>query len=321
MSKNVGIIGAGNIAKVMANTISKMKDVTLYGVASRDYKKAKDFAMNYKVKKAYGSYEELLKDENIDLVYIATPHSHHYEHMKMCIEYGKAVLCEKAFTANAKEAKEILELAKKENILVAEAIWTRYMPSRKIINDILSKNLVGKICTVTCNLSYDIDGNERIIKPELAGGALLDIGVYGLNFIVMHLGKSIDHIESSVSFAPTGVDDQECISIFYNDKKMAVTTHSIYGRSDRKGIFVGETGYIIVENINNPQEINVYDNEDKLIYHADVPKQISGYEYEVMECFEQMSLGNIECPSMPHTEIIYMMEMMDNIKTTFSSCQ
>lgn len=318
MRKNVGIIGAGNIAGHMADTINAIDDISLYAIASRDYEKAVSFAEKYNVEKAYGSYEELVMDDNIDLVYIATPHSHHFEHMKLCIEKGKHVLCEKAFTANAKEAEEILSLAENNNVLVAEAIWTRYMPSRRIIDEILSKKVIGDICSVTCNLSYDIDQKERLIRPELAGGALLDIGVYGLNFIVMHLGKNIKKIDSTVIMTDTGVDGQESITFVYNDGRMASTTHSIYGRSDRQGIFVGESGYIIIDNINNPLNIVIYDSSDKVIDKISVPEQISGYEYEVIECFDALAEGKIECASMPHDETIYIMQMMDNIKKSWN---
>lgn len=315
----VGILGAGSIANVMAKTIQKIdksKDIILYAVASRSLDKARDFASNYENLIAYGSYEELLQDSNVDLVYIATPHSHHYEQMKMCINYGKAVLCEKAFTANAKQAKEILELSKEKNVFVAEAIWTRYMPSRKVINDLLAEEIVGKISMVTANLSYDIDGKERIIKAELAGGALLDIGIYGLNFFLMHLGKDYSRIDSSVVLTESGVDAMETISFIYNDL-MATTTHSIYGRSDRKGIFTGEKGYIIVDNINNPKEVNVYDKNDALIKNIKMEEQISGYEYELYECKKAMEEGRIMSYSMTHDETIYVMELMDKIRKDF----
>ena len=311
----VGILGAGKIAGTMAKTIIKTEGVSLYAVASRTYDKAQAFAESYGVDTAYGSYEELVNDEKVDLVYIATPHSHHYEHMKLCIEHGKPVLCEKAFTMTAAETREILELAKAKHVFVAEAIWTRYMPSRTIIDELLASGIVGQISMVTANLSYDIDQVERLIRPELAGGALLDIGIYGLNFFVMHLGKDIEKIESSVRFTETGVDGMESISILYKGGPMAVTTHSIYGRSDRKGIFTGETGYIIVENINNPREINVYNKEDELISHIDMPEQISGYEYELLECKKCIEEGKIMPDSMPHDETLYMMELMESISS------
>lgn len=315
MSRNVGILGAGKIANSMAKTIAQMADVTLLAVASRSMEKAERFAAEYHIPKAYGSYEEMVQDEEIDLVYIATPHSHHFEHMRLCVNHGKNVLCEKAFTWNATEACEIKALAREKNVFVAEAIWTRYMPSRKIIDEVLATGMIGKISIVTCNLSYNIADVERIQKKELAGGALLDVGVYGLNFLTMHLGKDIDRMDSSVVMTETGVDGQESITIHFKNGIMGVTTHGIYGRSDRKGIFYGEKGYIIVENINNPSSINVYDSEDQLMKHYDVPEQLTGYEYQVWECFEQIEKGELESKSMPLDESIYMMQLMDDVKS------
>lgn len=310
----IGILGAGNIANVLAKTMIKMKDVNLYAVASRDLNKAKDFASRYKIEKAYGSYEELAKDPDVELIYIATPHSHHFEHMALCINNGKNVLCEKSFTLNAEEAKKIKDLCDEKKVYVAEAIWTRYMPSRSIINQLLSSGIIGKVTFVTANLSYDIDGNERIMNPALAGGALLDVGVYGINFFLMHLGKEIDKIESSVQMTDTGVDAQESITFFYKDGTMAVTTHSIYGRSDRHGVFVGDKGYIVVDNINNPLVIEVFDTNDKKIKRIRVPKQISGYEYEIKEAIDCIKSNSYESVSMPLSESIFVMKIMDSIR-------
>lgn len=314
---NIGIIGCGGIAEKMAATINQMEEVTLCAVAARDAGRAGAFAERYGAERSYGSYEELVSDKEVDLVYIATPHSHHYEHMKLCIEYGKNVLCEKAFTMNGEQARDIKRLANEAHVYVAEAIWTRYMPSRNIIDEVLASGIVGNICTVTCNLSYDIDRNERIVDPKLCGGALLDVGVYGLNFIVMHMGKDIDKIESSVMLTDTGVDGQESITIRFKNGTMAVTTHSIYGRSDRKGIFYGERGYIIVENINNPQSVDVYDSADKLLKHIDVPEQISGYEYQLRTAKSCIEKGLVENDFMPLDETIYMMDMMDGLRKSW----
>ena len=152
------------------------------------------------------------------------------------------------------------------------------------------------------------------MRPELAGGALLDIGVYGLNFALMHFGTDIERIESSVQMTDTGVDAMESITIFFRNGRMAVLTHDIYGRSDRKGVFYGEKGYIIVENINNPQSISVYDTEDRLIQRTEVPEQISGYEYEVLECMEAVRAGERESRSMPLADSVTVMKIMDQLR-------
>ena len=310
----VGILGCGAMAEVFAGTLRQMEEVECYAAASRTLERAEGFAREYGFAKAYGSYEELCADPEVELVYIATPHSCHCENMELCIRHKKPVLCEKAFTLNAKEAERIRELAEKEQVFVSEAIWTRYMPSRMMIQDIMDSGIIGNISVLTANLSYPIAGKERILRPELAGGALLDIGVYGLNFALMHFGTDIERMESSVRMTDTGVDAMESITIFFRDGRMAVLTHDIYGRSDRKGIFYGEKGYIIVENINNPQSIAVYDTEDRLILQKDVPEQLSGYEYEVNECIAAIRAGKKESGSMPLSDSIGVMEVMDELR-------
>lgn len=316
----IGILGAGAIAGKMAATISKMKDEELYAVASRNAEKAAAFAKKYGAKKSFGSYEQMLQDSGVELVYIATPHSHHFEHAKMCIQYGRHILCEKSFTMNSQQAEELIRLAKEKNIYLAEAIWTRYMPSRKLIDTVVSSGIVGRVTSLTANLSYNIKSKERIIKPELAGGALLDVGVYGLNFAFMHFGTEIQKIESSVKMTETGVDETESITIQFKNGNTAFITSGINARSDRKGIFWGESGYIIVENINNPNLICVFNSNDKLVKKIKVPKQITGYEYEVDEAVRQIRSGKTESVSMPLSETLFVMNTMDALRKSWGLC-
>ena len=310
----IGILGAGRIAGTVAATLVQMQEMECLAVASRDLEKAKAFADRFGFRKAYGSYEEMLSDPEVELVYIATPHSHHFEHIMLCLQHGKHVLCEKAFTMNADQAHRAAEEAQSRGLYLAEAIWTRYMPSRRIIDNVLASGAIGTPNTLTANLSYVIDHKERIMRPELAGGALLDIGVYGLNFALMHFGTDIASIGSAVQMTDEGVDAMESITIFYNDGRMAVLTHSIYARSDRKGIIHGDKGYMVVENINNPQSVSVYDLNDQLVERYDVPSQISGYEYQFLEADRCIRAGKMQSESMPLSETVYVMDVMDDLR-------
>ena len=310
----LAILGPGRIADTVTPALVALPEIECYAVASRNLERAKAFAGKFGFEKAYGSYEEMLSDPQVQLVYITTPHSHHYEQILLCLEYGKNVICEKAFTVNAGMAKKVFETAKEKGLYVAEAIWTRYMPSRKIIQDIIDSGIVGKLNVVTANLSYKIDYKERLVDPNLAGGALLDVGVYGLNFALMHFGTDIERMESSVWMTPSGVDGMESITLFYKDGRMAVLNHSMYARSDRKGIFHGDKGYVVVENINNPNAVNVYDYNDNLLAHYDVPEQINGYEYEFIEAVRCIEAGRTESDSMPAAGTIYVMELMDALR-------
>ncbi len=310
----IGILATGAITHSIVPTLLKMEGIECWAVASRSAEKAVAFKERYGFAKAFGSYEEMAKDPETELIYIASPHSHHFEHMMLCLEHGKPVICEKAFTVNADQAKRIREYAKEKNVFAAEAIWTRYMPSRRIIEDILKEGLIGKVSTLTANLYYNVGHRERLRDPELAGGALLDVGVYCVNFASMFFGNDIERIETSVQMTDSGVDANNSITLFYKDGKSAVLTDGIFARSDRKGIFYGERGYIVVENINNPRSISVFDDNDALLKTVDMPLQISGYEYEFAECVKAIEEGKIEASSMPLEESVRVMEIMDAVR-------
>ena len=317
---NIAILGPGSIARSMAKTLRGMKaqgePVRLYAAASRDLARAQAFCEKEGFEVAYGSYEEMVKDPNVDLVYIASPHSHHAEHMKLCIEHGKAVLCEKAFTANAKQAREVLALAEEKKVLVTEAIWTRYMPSLKIMKDIIASGALGEVKMVSASLFYVIDHVERLIRPELAGGALLDVGVYPLNFACMILGSDPVRMESSVQLTDAGVDYQESFTLHYEGGQMAVLSAGMGSRCDRRCLISGTKGYIVADNVNNIHKIELFTEEDDFVTPKDfpVPEQITGYEYQVRSCLRALSKGEIECPEMPHAETIRVMEIMDALR-------
>ena len=188
----LAILGPGRIARTVTQTLAALGEIELYAVASRTPGRAEDFAREFGFAKAYDSYEAMLQDPAVELVYITTPHSHHYEQICQCLEHGKHVICEKAFTMNADQARKVRELSVQKGLYVAEAIWTRYMPSRQLIDEIIKSGIIGAVNTLTANLSYNIAYKSRIMEPALAGGALLDIGIYGLNFALMHFGDDIE---------------------------------------------------------------------------------------------------------------------------------
>ena len=316
----VGIIGTVRIAGTMAETIAAMKNngeaVELSAVASRDETKAKDFVNRLcPDARPVAGYEELLKDDRVDLVYIATPHSHHARHMKMCIEHGKAVLCEKSFTSNAKEAEEVLALAEQKKVPVTEAIWTRYQPVRKMIDDQVASGVIGDVKYLTVDLSYTIAHKERIRRPELAGGALLDLGVYPINFASMVFGTDVLSVDGVAMLGETGVDLQETISIRYRNGAMACLSASALTTSEQRACICGSDGDIVVEHMNNPTRIHVHKGrEEKPAATYQVPPQLTGYEYEVRACMRMLETGALECPEMPHEETIRVMRMMDHLR-------
>ena len=308
------ILAPGHIAHSMARAVSEIGKIERYAVASRDYGRAEEFAKEWGFAKAYGSYQELAEDPEAELVYVASPHSHHYEHAKLCLEHGKHVLVEKAFTVNARQARELIRLSEEKGLLLAEAIWTRYMPSCKMIDDILAEGAIGNVTSLTANLGYILPHVERMQNPELAGGALLDLGVYPLNFALMAFHGAVKEVHASAVMSPRGVDWMNSMTLIFEDGKMAVLHSDMLAQTDRQGVISGDKGYLEVQNINNCEEIRVYDLQRRLTIRHQVPRQINGYEYEVLSCIKAIEAGRTECEEMPHSEILRVMELMDQIR-------
>lgn len=317
----VAVLGAGNIARSMAAALRGLKErgeeIEPYAVGARELSRAEAFAKEQGFEKAYGSYEELVSDPQVDLVYVATPHSHHYEHVRLAVEHGKNVLCEKAFTMNAAQAEELFALAAEKNVLLTEAIWPRYMPSRQMILDLIGSGVIGKVTSLSANLGYPLTHVERMTKPELCGGALLDLGVYPINFACMAFEGEISSVSSSCVKWETGVDAQNSMTLNFADGRMAVLYSSFLVQSDRLGVINGDKGYMEVQNINNPEEIHIFDLNRTCIRTIPVPEQINGYEYEVLACKEALENGWTECPQMPHAETVRMMKLMDSMRKSW----
>ena len=311
----IGILGAGNIARTMATTLNRMEQVECYAIGARDLERAEAFREEFGLAKAYGSYEELVQDSEIDLVYVATPHSHHYEHAKLALEHNKHVLCEKAFTSNAREAKALLDLAKYKNKLLAEAIWTRYMPSCQMLKETIESGIIGKVSNLTAHLGYVIGDVTRIAEPSLAGGALLDIGVYNINFASMAFGDKVVDVQSAAVVSDKGVDLQHSIILSYEDGKIATLNSTVLAQSECQGVIAGDKGYIVANSIINTQTIKIYDLSGKEIQCLQIPDQHTGFEFEVAACIEAIKQGKIECEAMPHKEILRIMELMDSLRS------
>lgn len=308
------VLAPGNIAHSMAKAVSGIENVERYAVASRDYGRAESFAKQWGFEKAYGSYEEMVQDPQVELVYVASPHSHHYEHAKMCLEHGRHVLVEKAFTVNARQAEELVQLSREKGLLLAEAIWTRYMPSRKMIDEILESGVLGTVTSLTANLGYVLPHVDRMQNPQLAGGALLDLGVYPINFALMAFHGEIKEVNATAMMSPRGVDWMNSITLSFEDGKMAVLHSDMLAQTDRQGVISGDKGYLEVQNINNCEEIRVFDLERKMTARYQVPEQINGYEYQVLSCMKAIEEGSVECPEMPHSETLRVMKLLDHIR-------
>ena len=310
----VGIIGTGWIAEKAAITLNGLTDCEAYAVGSRRQETAEAFAAKWNIKKAYGSYTELIANPDVDLVYVGTPHSHHFDVTKEAIMAGKPCLVEKAFMANARQTREILNLARQRSVFVAEAIWTRYQPAVGIVRKLIADGRIGEPHLVTATLGYSMGDKPRIMRPDLCGGALLDLGVYALNFVRMFCDSDIASIDGTCVKSDTGMDLTNAITIILKDGILANVQSSAQCVGDNIGVIAGTEGNLIIDNINNPQTITVNGPDRTYVETIHVPQQITGYEYQFLACRDALAEGLLEPREMPHDETLYILQLMDDLR-------
>ena len=310
----VGIIGTGWIAEKAAITLNGLTECEAYAVGSLTLEKAEAFANKWHIAKAYGSYSELIADPDVDLIYIGTPHSHHYDVTREALLAGKPCLVEKAFMANARQTQEILTIAHERRVFLAEAIWTRYQPAVDIVQNLVSSGRIGTPRLVTATLGYSMGDKPRIMRPDLCGGALLDLGVYALNFVRMFFPSNIINIESQCVKSKTGMDLTNAITLVLEDGMLCNLQSSAACVGDNIGVIAGTEGNLIIDNINNPQKITVNGPNRTYIDTIHVPQQITGYEYQFLACREALMEGLLEPREMPHDETLYIMQIMDSLR-------
>ena len=310
----VGIIGTGWIAEKAAITLNGLKECACYAVGSRTKEKAEAFAKQWNIPKAYGSYGELIADPDVDLVYIGTPHSHHFDVTKEALLAGKPCLVEKAFMANARQTEEILRIAKEQQVFLAEAIWTRYQPAVGIVRNLIDSGRIGTPRLVTATLGYSMGEKPRIMRPDLCGGALLDLGVYALNFVRMFFPADIVSIDSQCVKSKTGMDLTNAMTLVLADGMLCNLQSSAACVGDNIGVIAGTDGNLIIDNINNPQRITVNTHDREFVEDILVPKQITGYEYQFIACRKALVEGLLEPREMPHEETLFIMRLMDDLR-------
>ncbi len=310
----VGIIGTGWIAEKAAITLNGLKACEAYAVGSRSQDKADAFARKWNIAKAYGSYSELIADPDVDLIYVGTPHSHHYDVTKEALLAGKPCLVEKAFMANARQTEEIIKIAREREVFLAEAIWTRYQPVVKTIRDLIASGRIGTPRLVTATLGYSMGNKERIMRPDLCGGALLDLGVYALNFVRMFFPADIVSIDGTCVKSDTGMDLTNAMTLVLVDGMLCNLQSSAQCVGDNIGVIAGTEGNLIIDNINNPQTITVNGPDRTYIETIRVPQQITGYEYQFIACRQALMDGLLEPHEMPLDETLYIMQLMDGLR-------
>ena len=310
----VGIIGTGWIAEKAAITLNGLTECEAYAVGSRSQETADAFAKKWNIPRAYGSYSELIADPDVDLIYVGTPHSHHYDVTKEALLAGKPCLVEKAFMANARQTEDIIKIAREHGVFLAEAIWTRYQPAVKMIRDLITSRRIGAPRLVTATLGYSMGNKERIMRPDLCGGALLDLGVYALNFARMFFPADIVSIDGTCVKSDTGMDLTNAMTLVLSDGMLCNLQSSAQCVGDNIGVIAGTEGNLIIDNINNPQTITVNGPDRTYLETIHVPQQITGYEYQFQACRQALMDGLLEPREMPLDETLYIMQLMDGLR-------
>ncbi|MBQ3876925.1 MAG: Gfo/Idh/MocA family oxidoreductase [Prevotella sp.] len=316
----VGIVGTGWIAEKAAITLQGLALCQAYAVGSRTQEKAAAFAARWNIPKAYGSYDKLIADPDVDLVYVGTPHSHHYDVTRQALMAGKPCLVEKAFMANYWQAEAVVQLARQRQVFLAEAIWTRYQPVVAMVRELISSGRIGQPRLVTATLGYSMGNKPRIMRPDLCGGALLDLGVYALNFVRMFFPAPITSIDGHCVKSSTGMDLTNAITLTLADGVLANLQSSAACVGDNIGVIAGTEGNLIIDNINNPQRITLNGPDRTYVETLQVPQQITGYEYQFLSCRQALLDGLIEPPEMPHEETLYIMQLMDQLRQQWQVC-
>lgn len=313
---NWAILGCGKIARKFSSDLKLLPNARLYATASRDLEKAKAFAGEFGFQKAFGSYEEMVKDPDVDAVYVATPHSFHYQNTILCLKNKKAVLCEKAFSMNFSQALEMVECAKENNTFLMEAFWTMFQPSFKKAMEIVNSGDLGKLKLVRSDFAFSAqkDPENRLYNLKLGGGSLLDIGIYPVFAALTAFGKP-DELKTLVNFSPSGAEESINMIFKYKGGEMASLVSSFAAYSPTQTDYCCENGYVVLNpRWYAPTSVTVW--KDGKIIDSFPPEKDNGwgYNYEAAHVMECLDNGQIESKIMTWQRTLDMMETLDRIR-------
>ena len=310
-----GIMAAGKIADAFAYGLSTLPDAELVAIGSRSQEKADAFGEKYDIPHRHGSYAALAENPAVDAIYVASPHIFHFNDAMLCLQNGKAVLCEKAFTINAKEARELIDFARKKQLFLMEAMWSRFLPSHIRLREMLAQNVIGELQTMHAELSFNLPRNPagRLYAPELGGGSLLDLGIYPLSLVSMVFGTP-DRVTGMATMSDTGVDVQSAAVLGYRDGRLATIHSSMQTYGNVGAVIVGSEGRIYIDApIHKPKYLRLClnDQPEQII---ETPYAENGYQYEAAEVQRCLRDGRLESDIMPLDESLALMAIMDELR-------
>jgi predicted dehydrogenase len=313
-----GILGCGRIARKFAADLTLVQDARLMAVAARNLETAEAFSRDFPAPHVHGSYEALVADPEVDVIYVATPHALHHEHTLLCLENKKAVLCEKAFALNFRQAKEMVDLSRKKRVFLMEALWSKFLPQYQKLQELIKAGELGEIMTVIVDFGFipQAPVPPRLYDPVLGGGSLLDIGIYNVFLVLSVLGRP-DSIEASMTPTPEGVD-QQCAALFkYKNGAMAQLFSSLSSNLGTDADIGGTKSRVrLTSRFYAPSaNVELYTGREETKQVIPVHKESgSGYQYEARHVGECLRKGQYESPVMTHDDSLLIMETMDRIR-------
>jgi predicted dehydrogenase len=313
-----GILGCGRIARKFAADLALVADAKLVALGARQLATAKDFAKEFPAPHVHGSYEELVSDPDVDVIYVASPHGLHHEHTLLCLDHHKAVLCEKAFALNLHQVKEMVQTARNKKVFLMEAIWSKFLPQYQKVQELISSGDLGDIVSVLISFGFIPQPPipPRLYDPALGGGSLLDIGIYNIFFALSFLGRP-DEIEASMTPAPTGVDEQCAMLFKYKNGAMAQLFSSLTSNLGTEADIGGTKSRLrLTSRFYAPSaNIEIFSGREDTKKIIPVHKEGgSGYQYEARHVSDCLRKGLTESPVMSHADSMLLMETMDRIR-------
>jgi predicted dehydrogenase len=313
-----GIIGCGGISSHFAAGLKSLDNARITAVASREASRAAEFAKQYGANKSYGSYEQLARDPDIDIVYVGTIHPAHMDNTLLCIENGKHVLCEKPFAINTQQAQRMIDAAKDANVFLMEAMWTRFIPSIQQVQKWLNDSTIGQVSHLSAHFGFKAARKDkpRLFELELGGGALLDVGIYPISLASMVFGCQPSNIATMVEMGSTGVDEKAAIIMDHGKKRFANLACSINTGMSNEAIISGTKGSIrLCKPFWHPEKIVLQIGSDEpQTFDFPFAPGLNGYSYEAMAVMNDIANGKTENSSMPLKESIEIMTTLDAIR-------
>lgn len=311
-----GIIGTGNIASQFADGLGVLPDAQLVAVGSRTQASADVFGDKYQIPHRHATYQALVNDPDVDIVYVSTPHPRHKEDTLLCLEAGKPVLCEKPFTLNAQDTEAVIAVARQKKLFLMEAMWTRYLPAFAKLRELLAQGVLGEVRLLQVDFGFhaQVEPSHRLLDLALGGGALLDVGVYTVSLASLVFGQQPSDIASQVFFGATGADVLSATIFRYDNCQLASLSCGLLTNTPQDAIIIGANGVIRIHAPfwhSDGLTLSLHGQDDQVF---SLPRHGNGYNYEAAEAMACLRAGKLESDVMPLDETISIMQTLDQIR-------